>query len=681
MKLHDLFRSRLLLRQAKALHDDGRIADAASAYRSVLALDGRNWTALNALAALALHAGDLEEAIRRLGDMLERRPDFAEGHYKRGNALNRMGRWQAALADYDRAVTLDPCYAKAFCNRGTVLEQLGQLGRALDSYERAIALDPLDAFAYYNRASVLKKLTRLAEAVDSYDRAIALKQDYAEAYVNRGHLLHRMGLLEEAAASYGKALELRPVFIPRSSADQPARLDPEQKNLLGLRRHTRMQICDWRDMDADLERLTEGLRARLPVCLPFPALALVDSPSLHRAAAESWIREEAPPDNALGPIAARGRSPKIRIGYFSGDFRVHPVALLTAGLFERHDRYRFEIFAFAFGPKSNDQLRARLVKAFDRFVDVCDQTETEVATLARDMGIDIAVDLTGITEHGRSKIFALRAAPIQINFLGYPGTMGAGYMDYLVADRTVIPHAQQQHYLEKIIYLPDSFIPFDSTYAVSDKVFTRQELGLPPEGFVFCCFNNTFKITPEVFDVWMRILTRSEKSVLWLAPGNPTASENLRKEASRRGVEPERLIFAGRMASLPEHLARHRAADLFLDTHPYNAHTSALDALWSGLPMLTYEGQSFASRVAASALRTIGLPELIAGSMQQYEDKAVELAANPALISQIRVRLAQNRSTTALFDTERYARNLELAYREIHDRYHSGVPPAHIDVC
>ncbi len=690
MKLRDLFRLKAVaspasqgtvtqLQSAQALHGEGRLAEAASADLSVLMQDETDWRSLNALASIALQTGQLDEAVRRYSGLLERQPDFAEGHYKRGNALNRLGRWSAALADYDRAVTLDPGYANAFCNRGTVFERLERWEEALVSYDRAIALDSKDAFAYYNRASVLRELKRLDEAVSSYDHAIALDEGYVEAYVNRGHLLQKLGRIEEAAESYGKAIALRPVPTGAMQDGRPAELAPEQKYLLGLRRQTRMQICDWRDMREDVEHIADGLRAHLPVCLPFPALALLDSPALHRVAAESWVREEAPPDLSLGAIPVRPRSARIRIGYFSADLRNHPVALLAAGLFEHHDRSRFEVTAFAFGPEANDAVQDRLMKAFERFVDVRERSDPEVAALARTMGIDIAVDLNGITEHSRSKIFALRAAPIQVNYLGYPGTMGAGYMDYLIADRTVIPRAQQPHYAEKIVYLPDSFIPFDSSCAIADKTFTREELGLPPKGFVFCCFNSIYKITPGVFDSWMRILTRVQGSTLWLSHANATATGNLREEAVRRGVDPNRLIFAARWASSPEHLARLRAADLFLDTLPYNAHATALDALWATLPVLTCEGQGFAGRVAASLLRTVDLPDLITGSLSQYEDMASRLAEDPAGLAQLRRRLAQNRSSTPLFDTQRYTRNLEAAYEQIHERHHSGAAPEHVN--
>jgi predicted O-linked N-acetylglucosamine transferase (SPINDLY family) len=353
------------------------------------------------------------------------------------------------------------------------------------------------------------------------------------------------------------------------------------------------------------------------------------------------------------------------------------VTYLTAGLFEHHDRSKFEVIAFAFGPETNDAIVTRLSGAFDRFVDVRGKSDLEVALLARNLGIDIAVDLNGFTAHCRTRIFALRAAPIQINFLGYPGTMGASFMDYLVADGIVVPRAQRKHYLEKIVYLPCSFLPFDSSYEIAEREFTREELGLPLTGFVFCCFNNSYKILPETFDRWMRILRRIEDSVLWLQQADVTVCSNLREEALRRGVDGRRLIFAERMPSLPEHLARLRAADLFLDTFPYNAHATAMDALWAGVPLLTYLGESFASRVAASLLCTADLPELVAGSPSEYEAKAIALAGDAAMLGALRHRLAQR--STPLFDTDSYTRNLEAAYQSIYERYRSGALPEHIN--
>lgn len=664
MKLRDLFRSK----RSGALEQTTLSVPKADVFANLLQA-----------ASTALQNGQLEEAIQGYGVLIERRPDFAEGYYKRGNAHNRLGQWLAALADYDRAVALDPEYANAFCNRGTVLERLGHWDDALASYERALALNPKDAFAYYNRAGILRELKRFDEAIDSYYQAIALNNAYVEAYVNRGHLLHRLSRHEEAAASYGKAIELCPYPTQPAHAHRPAMLRPEQKYLLGLRRHVLMQVCAWQGMSADVQRITTGLRQQLPVTLPLPLLSMVDEPALHRTAAECWIREESPPDPSLGAIAARPRSPKIRVAYFSADFRVHPVAYLTAGLFERHDRSRFDLTAFSLGPETNDAMRTRLSKSFDRFLDVRQRSDVEIAALARELGIDIAVNLNGITEHSRTRIFALRAAPIQINYLGYPGTMGAPFMDYLVADDMVVPRALQGDYLEKIIYLSGSFMPFDSGYPIAARTFTREELGLPDNAFVFCCFNNCSKLTPEIFAAWMRILARHENSVLWLSPTQASAVGNLRNEVSQCGIDPQRLIFAERLDSLPEHLARIRAADLFLDTFPYNAHATAADALWAGLPVLTCAGKSFASRVAPSLLRACGLSQLVTHSLSEYEDLAKSLAADRERLKQIRDTLARNRATSSLFDTVQYARNLEAAYEAVYDRYLSGGPPGHVN--
>jgi predicted O-linked N-acetylglucosamine transferase (SPINDLY family) len=627
-----------------------------------------------------LGVGRLAEAIQQYSALIEHRPDFAEGYYKRGNAHNRLGRWAAALADYDRAIALDPQYAYAFCNRGTVLERLERWGEALSSYDRALELNPGDAFAYYNRAGVLRELQRFEEAVASYDQAIGLNGGYVQAYVNRGHLLLRLSRHAQAAASYGKAIELCACPTQATAAGQTATLPPEQKYLLGLKRQALMTICDWDGMDAEVQRIAAGLRQGLPVTLPFAALAMLDDPPLQRAAAESWIREESPPDHSLGPIARRPRSSKIRVGYFSADFHSHPVAYLTAGLFEQHDRSKYHLTAFSLGLKTNDAMQTRISNAFDRFLHVRERSDVEIASLARELHIDIAINLNGITEQSRTRIFALRAAPIQVSYLGYAGTMGAPFMDYLIADGFVVPRAYQRDYCEQIVYLPGSFMPFDSSYRIAAREFTREELGLPPKGCVLCCFNNSFKLTPEVFAVWMRILSRHPDSVLWLSHTNTAAAvANLRNAASRSGVDERRLVFADRFDSLPEHLARLRAADLFLDTFPYNAHATAVDALCAGVPVLTRAGKSFASRVAASLLRTVGLPELITRSLFEYEELATRLVANPERLRQMRATLAKNRPTASLFDTAQYVTKLEAAYEAIYDRYLSGTEPGHIN--
>jgi protein O-GlcNAc transferase len=647
--------------------------------------------------------GELEPAIELYGAVIERSPERAEAYYKRANALNGLGRLEAALEDYDRAIGLNPSYAYALCNRGSVLERLGRREEALGSYDRALELDPKDALTHYNRGSVLKDLKRFEEALGSYERAIGLNGDYAEAYVNRGSVLQDLKRHEAAVESFDRAIALNPM-IPEAlqgrgaslsalghfvralpDFDRAMSLKPDAAYLIGAHCEARLYACSWNGLGEELDRIVEGLREGRRVCTPLAATAMVDSPALQRSAAQIFVRDQihgsvmkdADRERAAVESGLRSESGKIRIGYFSSDFRMHPVGLLSAGLFEHHDRSRFELTAFAFGPEGKDAMQERMAKVFDRFIDVRQKSDREVVELARDLGIDIAVDMNGFTAHCRSRIFASRAAPVQVNFLGYPGTMGADFMDYLIADATVVPREQQAHYAEKIVYLPDSFLPFDSSYAIAERNFTREELGLPSAGFVFCCFNNSHKITPQVFDRWMRILSGTEGSVLWLSRAEATAAGNLRKEASLRGVDEGRLVFASRMDSLPEHLARLRAADLFLDTFPYNAHATAMDALWAGIPLLTYPGESFPSRVAASLLRTAGVPELIAASPSDYEAKALQLAAQPQHCAQLKRRLAQR--ATVLFDTQRYTRNLEAAYQMIYERHRRGQPPDHIN--
>jgi predicted O-linked N-acetylglucosamine transferase (SPINDLY family) len=654
------------------------------------------WRVVVVNATSAIQLGDYQHAVRLYDGFIERNPDHADAHYKRAVAFNALGKLQSALSDYERAIALNPRHAYAFCNRGSVLERMDRKEDAVRSYDAALAIDPKDHLAHYNRGTVLKQLGRPLEALGSFDKAILMKPDYAEAYVNRGNVLQEMWRHEEAIQSFARAIELKPIFaeafqgrgaslrqLKRLQAaiddfGQALALNPRQKFLTGMRRYLQMQICDWSAFDADMRQLTADVQAGLPVGAPLPMLTLTDEASLHKIAAELWIRSECSSSSVLGPIESRRRGEKIKIGYFSPDFRNHPVSQLTTDLFERHDRERFELTAFALGPPVHDTMRTRLQSLFDAFIDVQNQSDLEVASLARRLEIDIAVDLGGLTENCRTKIFALRAAPIQISFLGYPGTMGADFIDYLIADRMVVPESQQAHYSEKIIYLPGCYLPSDLIRPPGVNPFTRKELGLPENAFVFCCFNNTGKLMPDTFESWTRILRQVEDSVLWLPNSNAAATDNLRREITRRGIAPERLIFASRIDSLAEHRARLGHADLFLDTFPYNAHATALDAVWAGLPMVTRMGESFAARVAASLLTAIGLPEVITTSAEHYEELAVQLARDPGRLADLRAKLLRNRSATQAFDVPRFAANLESAYRVAFERYLQGSSPDHI---
>jgi protein O-GlcNAc transferase len=680
-----------------AQRDLGRFAQALESYNQALRIRPDDpliaFNHGNALEAL----GRPEEALASYDRAQRLRPDFAEAHSNRASVLTVLGRFDEALAAYDRALVARPNFAGALSNRGNVLRQLGRFDASLESYRQALRLQPGDAEVWYNCGNVLHDLRRLDEALEGYARALALKPDHYETYVNRGNVLKDLRRLPEALESYQQALQIRAdhadghanrgnVLIelrrPAEALESYRRaleIRPDYPWLYGIWLHTRAQLAHWSDRRAEIAGLVERVAAQARATLPLTATLIVDSPALQRQAAEIWVHSACPASAALPPIEQRPRGGRIRVGYYSADFHAHATAFLMAGLIERHQRDEFEVIAFSFGAASEDDMRKRLAAAFDQFIDVRGKSDREVAELSRGLGIDIAVDLKGFTYDQRPGIFAHRAAPVQVSYLGYPGTMGAPYIDYLVADATLIPEETRPHYSEKIVYLPHSYQANDRHRQISEREFSRQELGLPPEGFVFCCFNNTYKITPEGFDIWMRLLREVPGSVLWLLEDDPTAPENLRAEARARGVDGGRLVFATRMP-LPEHLARHRAADLFLDTLPCNAHTTASDALWAGLPLLTRLGESFAARVAGTLLNAIGLPELITRTDAEYEAKALELARHPQRLGELRQKLLANRLTTPLFDTELFARHLEDAYRAMVERWQTGLAPEDIRV-
>jgi len=657
-KYADAYNSR-----GNALADLKRFKEAVSNYDRAIALKPNYALAFYNRGVALMELGHAEDALASYDKAIALSPDSAETHNNRANGLLRLKRPDEALASCDRALALQRDYPEAHNSRGNVLKELQRTSEALACYDKAIALKPDYAEAHINRGNVLTGMKRRGDALESYDKAIALRPEFSEAHTQRGHLLAEFKRIDEALASYSRAIEI----------------NPDHELLLGSWLHTKMRVCEWSDFGEQVARLAKKVERSEKAVPPFSFLALSDSLALQRTAAEVLVAAEFPPNNSLPDIAKHQKRNKIRLGYFSADFRDHPVAALAAELFERHDRSRFEVIAFAMGPDTNDDMRKRLKRAFDKFIDIQPQPDCEVALLARNLGIDIAIDLTGFTADSRTKIFAMRAAPIQVNYLGYPGTMGASYIDYLIGDPTVIPESNRKHFTEKIVYLPHTYQANDLKRRIADKTFSRAASGLPPQGCVLCCFNNNHKITPEVFDCWMRILKQVEGSVLWLLEDNATVGRNLRQEAERRGVRGERIVFAER-APHAEHLTRQRLADLFLDTLPYNAHTTASDALWAGVPVLTCMGDAFAGRVAASLLNAIGLPELVTSTLQAYETLAVELATNPAKLGELRRRLAANRLTTPLFDTPLFVRHIEAAYTSMCERYWADLPPDHIQI-
>jgi predicted O-linked N-acetylglucosamine transferase (SPINDLY family) len=666
-------------------------------FGKVIALDPNNPAAFNNRGLALEGLGRWRVALENYDRALAIKADYAIAHYNRANALKALGRSNDAIASYRRAASLKPDLAETHFNLGVLLGELGQWGPALESYGRSVAVRPDYAEAYFNRASIFRGLTQWHAALESLDKAISARPHYPEAYLNRGEILQSLKLWEAALESYQRAAALKAdyakAYLNRGNVlrelrqfesalacyDRALEIDPNLDYLQGLRAYTKLQICDWVNFETELGELLDATARGKRASPPYAVLAMTDSAEIQRRTAEIWVEDRYPSNDSVPAIFQAVERERIRVGYFSADFHDHATAYLIAGLLESHDRSQFEVLGFSFGPESQGAMRVRIREACDEFTDVGSQSDPDVVQLARQRGLDIAVDLKGFTQDSRAGIFARRAAPLQVNFLGYPGTMGADYMDYIIADRMVVPEASRRHYSEKIVYMPDSYQVNDAKRAIAGRVFSKAELQLPAAGFVLCCFNNPFKVTPEVFDTWARILQRVDGSVLWLFEDNPVAVDHLRNEAAARKLDPARLVFAERMESAL-HLARHRAADLFLDAWPYNAHTTASDALWTGLPVLTCPGESFASRVAASLLSAVGLSELIAASPQEYEDLAVSLAYNADRLADLRRRLAEPIRTAPLFDTTLYTRHLESAFHTMHSRRCAGLMPEHIHV-
>ena len=566
-----------------------------------------------------------------------------------------------ALNFFKKAQKIRPDYNLINFNLGKALSEIGNDFEAIKYYKIAIRLDKNHLGSWLNLAKSLYQLKRYDEALIHCDQAIKLKPDFAEAYVSKGVIFNSLKSYDEALICYDHALKLK----------------PDYEYLFGMLMHVKMFLCNWQDFKVNVKSLTLLINENKRSTTPFAIIALIDSLSIQRKSSEIWTKDKHLINSSLGLISKYQRRNKIRIGYYSADFHNHATAYLMAELFERHDKNSFELIAFSFGPDKRDEMRQRLSKAFDQFIDVRLRSDKDIALLSREMGIEVAVDLKGFTRDSRTGIFSYRAAPIQVNYIGYPGTMAAEYIDYIIADPTLIPIESKKHYSEKVVYLPNSYQVNDRQRVIADKVFTKEELSLPSDSFVFCCFNNNYKITPDTFGGWMRILKAVEGSVLWLLEDNPTAGINLRKEAQARGLDPNRLVFAKRM-KISEHLARHRVVDLFIDTFPYNGHTTASDALWAGVPVLTRIGESFASRVAASSLNAIELPELITTTQEQYESIAIELATIPEKLRFIKQKLERNKLTTALFDTPRFTKHIEAAYKQMYERYQADLPPKNI---
>ncbi len=590
-----------LFARAVAMYQAGEHAAAAAELEQLLARDGRHVEALGFLGLLRLQSGHIDAALRLIESSLSLHPQQPVLCMNTANGLHTAGRSAAALAWYGRAIAQQPDLSLAYYNRGQVLHELSRPAEALADYEQAIRLQPDLYPAHYSRGNCLRALRRPRLALQSYATAIALRPAAAEAHNNRANVLLDMNRVAAARDAYARAMALNPglPYLPGS--------------LL----HSKLRCCDWSRLDTQYAHLFAAIDRGETAAVPFYLLSMPATAAQQQRCAQIYTQDRYAASSGepyrFKPMAHE----RIRLGYFSSDLREHAMGYLIAELIERLDRSRFEVIAFSLSPARPSPIRARLERAFDVFIDAAALSDAALIAKARALELDIAIDLNGHTSQARTRVFAARVAPLQVSHMGYPGTLGADFMDYIVADKVVIPAGSAGLYNERIVYLPDTYWFNDSTKRIADRPQRRSEHGLPETGFVFCAFTNAYKISPDVFAIWMDLLHAIDGAVLWLLEGGDVVEKNLRAHAQRHGIAPQRLIFAPRL-ELTAHLARHRCADLFLDTFHYNGHTTVSDALWAGLPVLTRCGASFAARVAASQLTALDLAELITHRAEDY---------------------------------------------------------------
>ena len=696
-KENRLLRANQDLAEAIKCHEAGRLPDAEKLYRKVLKEYPTNQVVLSNLAAMSNQVGKPDLALLYCQQVLAINPAFVAAHNSMGNALASTGRSEEALACYRRALEYKPDYAEAMHNAAVELEKLGRSSEAITILEQALRINPHFAEAYNSLGISLSSQGRLEQAIIAYKHAIRVRPSYFIAFNNLGNALSAMDKLEEALACYREALRLKPDYyeVLNNTGNALGRLGRIEQAISAFRSALainpglieslsslttwKQSACDWKDLTADEEAFIAGARRQPWSIDPFFLLSQNSTPADQLLCAQHFAKRAKVPAAQRYVHTPDPKERKLRIAYISGNFNMHPNSYLSVGLFERHDRTRFEVIGYSYGHNDKSDIRKRVEKSFDHFFDIQSLTYAEAAKKIRADGIDILIDRQGYTSGHRMGILAYRPAPIQVNYLGYPGSMGADYIDYVIADPFVVPMDQQPFFMEKIVHLPHCYQSTDNRQLIAEQAISRSAQGLPEHGFVFCCFNNTNKIRPAFFDIWMRLLDAVPGSVLWLLNKNKLVEDNLRREATARGIDPARLVFAP-VASHPEHLARHRLADLFLDTLPYNAHTTASDALWAGLPLLTCVGNTFAGRVAGSILNAIGLPELVTYSLPEYEALALKLAREPHTMQTIRAKLKENRDTTALFDTALYTRHLEESYLQMWKLWQSRNTPQPIIV-
>lgn len=717
------------LGRAQLLAQFGRHAEAISSLDQAIATNRELTQAHLLRAKLLVDLGRHEEALNGIDKLLEIKPSSAEALVGRGNILFESKRYREALSAYDRAGALRPALSEAWLGRGNTLSELRQYDDALAAYDRALGANPQLAGALLGRGNVLNALKRYDHALLAYDKTLEMAPDFADAWLNRGNLLNTINRHEDALAAFDRALTLLPdlaeawlgrgnvfFFLKRyqdaifayekALAIKPDLIEaqlgrgnvfavtkrhgeaanayaavltiaPHYPFTKGFLLHQKMLTCNWLGLDALLDEIEQDISAGKLSAEPFILQSISNSLRSLERCAQVYSQEKYPLNLKAGvPQMAVGHM-KIRVGYVSGEFREQATSHLLVGVLELHDKSRFDIYGFDNGWDDGSEIRRRINAAVPNMINIRQLDDAAALAAIRERQIDVLINLNGYFGEQRTQLFAARAAPVQVNYLGFPGTLGASYMDYIIADRRVIPENHKPFYNEKIVYLPNCYQANDDKRKIAAKVPSRLDCGLPESGLVFCCFNNSYKILPAVFDRWMRILSQVDHSVLWLLSDNQETKTNLQREASARNIDPQRLVFANRLPP-SDHLARHALADLFLDTAPCNAHTTASDALWAGLPILTCIAEGFSGRVAASLLHAIGLPELITTTLADYERVAVDLGLHPEKLIGLKGKLGRNRSIEPLFNTELVTQHLEAAYASMFDRLRKGLIPDHI---
>ncbi|WP_435114034.1 tetratricopeptide repeat protein [Candidatus Pelagibacter bacterium nBUS_36] len=655
--------------KAKKLHQSGKIIDAQKLYLKLIE-DNFNDEKIHFLIGTSfLQLENYQQARNYLDISIKINPNVPHIYNSRGIVFSKTKKFENAIKDFDKAILLKKDFFEAYLNKAIVLKNIKKFDEGIRCFNECIKLEPQNPKIYFNLGNLLTEFEKYQEAKNAYDKAIVLNNKYAEAYDSRGDVLRELSNINQNDKNFELSIK---------DYQEALKLNENLDYVYGKIVHTKMLLNDWSDFDKQLQVITSGLKNNKTIIIPFPLLSLIDDPQKHKNNSILFANTYTPTisENFEKKTTAND---KIKIGYFSADLNAHAVSHLICKMLRLHDKEKFKIYCYAFGFKEKDELHQRIEKSVDVYRDIRNINDHEAALLARKDEIDIAIDLQGYTSKHRSAIFANKAAPIQINYLGYPGTMGANFIDYIIADKNLIPENSQKFYSEKIIYMPHNYQVQNDELKTAKITPTKTELGLPDDHFIFCAINNNYKILPEVFDTWIKLLEKVEQSILWLLETNEVAKNNLLKEARARKINSDRIVFM-KKTSHDIYLSQFQHADLFLDTFVYNAGATASNALWMGLPVLTKIGQSYTSRMASSLLNSIDLPELITDSTEAYIKLAIELATDANKLNSIKLKLKENRLKKPLFNTEKFTRDFEIGLQKVYKNYLENNEPKNISV-